>query len=97
MNKWKISEAKAKFTQLIVSSNQSPQIICNREKPISVVMDIRLFEELMALKQKQDKPTIAELLAKLHLINESERVDLEIPSRKDRPQALEEISDEMAL
>ncbi len=97
MNQWNISEAKAKFAQVVLSSGETPQIICNRGKPISAMIRIDLFHELMALRRKSEKPTVAELLDELKDIRRFETVDIEIPLRRDRPNPIEDPSDEMAL
>ncbi len=97
MEQWNISQAKARFTQLIRSSESAPQIVCNRGKPISAMVDIELFNELMALKEKDRTPTIPELLEELKSVRQTEQVDIEVPQRCDRPNPLEDEIDEMAL
>ena len=97
MKKWKISEAKAKFTDLLISCKKDPQIICNRENPVSAVINIALFEELMKLRKSQQRPTIAQLLSELEAINESEPLEIEVPPRQNRPNPFEGSTDEMAL
>ncbi len=97
MEKWKISEAKAKLTALLTSCIKEPQIICNREKPVAVVINVKLFEELMQIKKKERKPSMAELLEELRSIREIETVEIEIPERKDRANPMETTENEMAL
>jgi len=97
MEKWKISEAKAKLTALLTSCIKEPQIICNREKPVAVVINVKLFEELMQIKKKERKPSMAELLEELKSIREIEIVEIEIPERKDRVNPMETTENEMAL
>lgn len=97
MQKWKISEAKAKLTDLLTSAKKDPQIICNRENPVSAVLDITLFEELMKLRKDHQKPTIAQLLLELDKIKGSEPSEIEITPRRNRPNPFEESADEMAL
>ncbi|MBW2318306.1 MAG: type II toxin-antitoxin system prevent-host-death family antitoxin [Deltaproteobacteria bacterium] len=97
MGRWKISEAKAKFTALLESCRKGPQIICNRERPVAVVIDVKLFDEVMELRKTQEKPSIAELLQELQSIQQSETSEIEMPPRQDRPNSIQEASDEMAL
>ena len=97
MGRWKISEAKAKFTALLGSCRKGPQIICNRERPVAVVIDVKLFDEVMELRKTQEKPSIAELLQELQSIQQSETSEIEMPPRQDRPNSIQEASDEMAL
>ena len=88
MEKWKISEAKAKLTALLTSCIKEPQIICNREQPVAAVINIKLFEELMQIKKRERRPSIADLLEELASIREIETAEIEIPDRKDRSNAM---------
>ncbi len=97
MDQWNISAAKAQFTRVISSSEKEPQIICNRGKPVSAVVHIDLFRELMTLSRKAGKPTIAQLLDELKTISESEPIDIQIPDRQNRQNPFEDEIDEMAL
>ncbi|MFP4308071.1 MAG: type II toxin-antitoxin system Phd/YefM family antitoxin [Desulfococcaceae bacterium] len=97
MNEWSISQAKENFSRIIASSEESPQIIRRRGKPVSAVIPIQLFNELMSLRDKTPRPTIAELLEELKGIQESDPVDLEVPERWDRPNPFEDEADEMDL
>ena len=97
MNKWNISEAKSRFTQVVVSSRHTPQIICKRDKPVSAIINIDLFNEFMALKENKNRPTIAQLLDELKVIRNAEQIDIEIPARHDRSNPFEETPDEMDL
>jgi len=93
MERWKISEAKAKFTALLGSCQKGPQIICNRERPVAVVIDVKLFDEVLELGKAQQKPSIAELLEELQSIQQSETSEIEIPLRQDRPNPIQDVSD----
>ncbi len=95
MDYWNISQAKAKFAHLVLSSEKSPQIICNRGNPVSALIHIDLYNELMAVKEREKNPTIAELLDELKAINESEPVEMDIPERKNRPNPFEEEKEEL--
>lgn len=98
MERWKISEAKAKFTTLLGSCQKGPQIICNRERPpVAVLIDVKLFDEVMEPRKTQQKPFIAELLEELQSNQQSEISEIEIPLRQDRPNPIGKESDEMAL
>ena len=98
MDKWKISEAKAQFTKLLTFSKNAPQIICNRDKPVSVVMNIKLFEELIKLRDASvHRPTIAEMLSEMESIKKLEPGGITIPKRMNRTNPFEESTDEMDL
>ncbi len=97
MDRWKISEAKAKLTALLTSCIKEPQIICNREKPVAAVINVKLFEELMQIKKEKKRPSIAELLDELRSIREIETAEIVISDRKDRSNPMETAKNEMAL
>jgi len=97
MNEWSISQAKENFSRIIASSEEAPQIIRRRGKPVSAVIPIQLFNELMSLRGKAKRPTIAELLEELKGIQKADPVDLEVPERWNRPNPFEDEADEMDL
>lgn len=92
MKKWKISEAKGQITQLLAACEAEPQMICNRDVPVGVVIKPQLFEQLMSLKNSAEIPTIKQLLAELEVIKKQEPEEIEIPPRTNRTTPLEEIS-----
>jgi hypothetical protein len=47
----------------------------------------------MNLRARQARPTIAELLNELREIHKSEPVEIETPTRQDRPNAMLEIAE----
>ncbi len=97
MRKWKISEAKAKFAEMLTACEQYPQIICKRDKAVGVIVPIAFYEELMALKKKHKKPSMVELLEEIQVIKESEIAEIEIPQRQNRLDPFGDRTDEMAL
>jgi len=64
---------------------------------VSVLVDFNLFTHLMNLRARQARPTIAELLDELSEIHKAEAVEIETPTRHDRPNAMLELSDEVSL
>ncbi len=83
MNKWKISEAKAKLSEIIECGHREPQIIVNRDKPVAVLVSIEDFTKFEELQQKSRKPSVRDLLLELRKINQQEG-DLELRPRQDR-------------
>ena len=84
MKKWKISEAKAKLSELIELGHEEPQMIMNRNNPVAVLIGIEDFHKFVEFQQKACKPSLWELLTELQEIN-SEEDDLVIELREDRP------------
>ena len=85
MKSWKLSEAKAHFSEVVASAKAEPQIITSRQKPVAVLVDFDGFEELQALKSAAERPSITELLCELKGIYKDEPEELELSPRIDRP------------
>ena len=81
--KWKISEAKARFSELVAEGKIEPQVIMNRERPVAVLMEFKAFEELQSLHHERKRPKVGDLLEELREINLEEE-DLMIISRMNR-------------
>lgn len=85
MNEWKISEAKARLSEVVSNCVEEPQVLYNRQKPVAALIDIEEYEAFLAYKQAQQKPTMAEMLDELREINKIEDDFGELPPRVDRP------------
>ena len=84
MKKWKISEAKARFSVVVEEGQKEPQAILNRDRPVAVLMGYAEYEELSRLREEARRPTVSELLDELREIDgEGDPV---IPPRKNRKQ-----------
>ena len=83
MTKWQISEAKARLSEVVAFCVQEPQVLYNRKRPVAALIDMDEYEAYKAFKQTQGKPTMAELLGELKIINEEE-ADIEAPVRRNR-------------
>jgi len=95
MKEWKISEAKARFSEVVGGCVEEPQVLYNRKKPVAALLNMEEYEEFLKYKQSQQKPSMAELLAELREINKHEPGDFELPPRTSRPiPFLDEWSDE---
>ena len=81
--KWKISEAKARFSEMVEMGQREPQVIMNRERPVAVLMDLQTFKRFESFEHEQQRPKIGELLMELTEINQQED-DCEVPRRVDR-------------
>jgi prevent-host-death family protein len=87
MKTWTIKDAQSHFIEILESSAQEPQIIAAHGEPVAALVDIDLFNELITFQQR---PTIAELLAELNEIQSKEPIELDLPDRQDRFNALVE-------
>lgn len=91
MRTWTVTDVKDRFAEIMRASLQEPQIVYEQNKPVSVVVDVNFFNQLMNLRARQARPTIAELLEELREIHKSEPVEIEAPTRQDRLNTMPEI------
>ena len=85
MSDWKISEAKARLSEVVSHCVEEPQVLYNRSKAVAALIDMEEYEAFLKYKQSQKKPTMRELLDELHEINQVEPEMDELPPRTDRP------------
>jgi prevent-host-death family protein len=83
MNRWKISEAKARLSEVVAHCVEEPQVLYNRKRPVAVLVDMEEYKAFEAFKRSQVAPGMSELLDELEAINEEE-ADLDPPLRRDR-------------
>ena len=91
MKEWKISDAKARLSEVVSHCVEEPQVLYNRKKPVAALIDMEEYEAFLKFKESKKKPTMAELLAELREINKHEPEMEELPPRTDR--AIPDFSD----
>ena len=85
MKEWKISEAKARLSEVVSHCVEEPQVLYNRKKPVAALIDMEEYEQFLEYKQSIKKKTMAELFEELRKINEVEPEMDELPPRTSRP------------
>ena len=85
MKTWTIDDAQSRFSEVLESSTQEPQIIAANGEPVAALVDIGLFNDFISF---QHRPTVAELLTELRDIQTQTPVELDQSIRKDRPNPL---------
>ena len=95
MKEWKISEAKARLSEVVSHCVEEPQVLYNRKKPVAALIDMEEYEQFLEYKQSMKKKTMAELFEELRKINEVEPEMDELPPRTSRPVPyFEDLNDE---
>lgn len=84
MRNWKISEAKARLSEVVGHCVEEAQVLYNRKKPVAALIDMEEYEAFLEYKKAKQKPTMAELLDELQEINQAEPEMDELPPRTDR-------------
>ena len=85
MNEWKISEAKARLSEVVSHCAEEPQVLYNRKKPVAALIDMEEYEAFLEFKKSKKKKTMRELLDELQVINQVEPEMDELPPRTSRP------------
>lgn len=85
MSDWKISEAKARLSEVVGHCVEEPQVLYNRKKPVAALIDMEEYEAFLEYKKSKQKKTIAEWLDELEEIKKREPGDFELPPRTSRP------------
>ena len=85
MNQWKISEAKARLSEVVSHCVEEPQVLYNRKKPVAALVDMEEYEAFLEFKKSKKKKTIAEWLDELDEIKKREPGDFVLPPRTSRP------------
>lgn len=91
MRTWAVTDVKDRFAEIMHACLQEPQIVYDQNKAVSVVVDINFFNQLMTLRAREARPTMAALLDELREIHKFEPVEVETPTRQDRPNTMLEI------
>lgn len=65
---------------MLEQAAEEPQMICNRDKPVAVVISARAYEA----STRQRRSSISKALARLRAIQQEETVEIEVPERADR-------------
>src|SRR6185369_1743483 len=81
---WNIAEAKQKFSEIVRAAEGEPQWIYNREKLVAAVVPPETLQEFLAWKAREQRPTMAQVLAEVLEICHEENYDLDIPISQNR-------------
>ena len=84
MVRWKIAEAKMRFSELLRAARDEPQLILNRERAVAAVVDAATFAEFEAWCSERESRSLGEAFVTLRAICADEGYTLQAPARKDR-------------
>ena len=87
MNTWNIAYAKSNFAAVIKRSEDEPQLISRRNKPVAVIMNVEQYDK--STIKKSTAASMKDSFAELKMIQKKEKVVIDIPERKDREDALQ--------
>ena len=82
--RWKIGQAKQRFSEVIRRAAVEPQLICNRERVVAAVIDAGSDDRLRAIMDRQGPRTIAEAFETLRALAAHEGYTLKVLPRRNR-------------
>ena len=85
--RWRVAEAKRRFSEVLRAASDEPQLILNRDRVVAAVVDASLLDAFMAWRANGQRATLADGSAALRTVCAEEGYTLELPPRKDRPNA----------
>jgi len=93
--RWKISEAKQNFSEVVKSAAAEPQLIFNRKRLVAAVVDGETLVAFEDWRAGRELASLADRFAKLRTLIAGEDYDLEVPERRDRANAFAEALDDI--
>lgn len=81
--RWKVAEAKQRFSEVLRAAGQEPQLVFNRDRLVAAVLDPVSFQAFQAWKE-QEQASLADIFAEVRAICAEDGYVLEVPPRRDR-------------
>jgi hypothetical protein len=97
MKAWKTNEVKEHFAEILNYCYQEPQLVYEKDNPIAVIIDIRLFKELVGQQHRKTRPSMRQLLDEIHSIVVDDSFEISIPKRSDRLNSTERALNELSV
>lgn len=82
--KWRVAEAKQRFSEVLRAAESEPQLIFNRDRLAAAVVGAADFEAMSAELRRARAP-LGEVFAEVRALCAEEGWELEVPERADRP------------
>lgn len=83
--RWKVADAKQKFSDVVRQANQEPQLIYNRERLVAAVVNPGTLQVFLSWHERESRRSLADTFEDLRRLVAEEDYSLEIPVRRDRP------------
>jgi hypothetical protein len=94
--RWKIGQAKQRFSEAVRRAAMEPQLICNRERVVAAVIDAGAAERLQAMRARESQRSIADAFEEFRELVKRERYVVKIPSRRSRRDAFADALDHLS-
>jgi antitoxin (DNA-binding transcriptional repressor) of toxin-antitoxin stability system len=94
--RWKIAEAKQRFSELVRAAEVEPQWIYNRDKPVAAMVPAVTLKEFLSWRRQRETRTVGEAFKELRRICREEDYTLDISPRQERPNPIPDALDELS-
>lgn len=81
---WKVAEAKQRLSEVIRAAAEEPQWLYNRDRLVAAIVEPQTFQDFLAWREQEHRPSIGEAFAELRGICAEEGYTIEASSRHDR-------------
>jgi len=82
--RWNVADAKQRFSEVVRSVKDEPQLIFNRDRLVAAVVDAESWQAFQAWQTRQRQVSLAEAFDELRHMAAEESYELEVPERLDR-------------
>lgn len=85
-NRWNVTEAKAKLSEVLIRASREPQVIENRGRAVAVILSIQDYHDLKS-RQTRAAPQerVAEFLRFTEHLREDGGAEIKLPKRAQKP------------
>jgi prevent-host-death family protein len=87
--RWKIGQAKQRFSEVVRRAAKEPQLICNRDRVVAAVVDARSAEDLRAMRDRESQRSLADAFDGLRALLGRGHLTLSVPPRRNRRNLVE--------
>ena len=82
--RWKVAEAKQRFSEVLRAVGNEPQLIFNRDRLVAAVIDPESWQVFQTWRERERQVSLAGVFHKFRRIAAEENYEMEVPERQDR-------------
>lgn len=89
--RWKVAEAKQRFSEVLRAVGDEPQLIFNRDRLVAAVIDPESWQAFQTWRERERQVSLADVFHKFRRIAAEENYEMEVPERQDRGNVFSDI------
>ena len=82
--RWKIGQAKQRFSEVVRRAAREPQLICKRDRIVAAMIDAESAAKLRTVLERAGHRSVAQAFEEFRTLARRERYALKTRRRKDR-------------